>query len=265
MSEPIDPGTDPAPAERPRSSRLRWVLPSLGVLEASLALVLALLVAKVFLAGGWLAYDLAGGAADGAAYRIDIESDPSPGLIAALLTAQAIALGGVAIVLGRWRARPLDRGVMVPLGRATGLGLAAGLASLVGTIVITFSMEAIGLEVREQAWVVALAREHPGGLLALAPWMVVLAPVAEELFFRGYMVRFLNQRAGVVAAYAVSSLLFALMHFHLPLLPVYLFYGLFFAYLYLKTSRVLVPVLAHVTVNATALIVLYATGGQPPA
>jgi membrane protease YdiL (CAAX protease family) len=265
MSEPIEPSTDPQDEERASSRRARWLVAGLGVLEATLALVLALLVAKVFLAGGWLVHDIAGGGPDAATHRIDLENEPSPGLIAALLTAQSIALCGVAILLGRWRARPLDPGSAVPPVRAIGLGLAAGAVSLLGTIALTVSMEAIGLEVREQAWVVTLAREHPGGLLALAPWMVLLAPFAEELFFRGYMVRFLSQRAGAVAAYAVSSVLFALMHFHLPLLPVYLFYGLFFAYLYLKTSRLLVPVVAHVTVNTTALVILYTTGGQPPA
>ena len=37
----------------------------------------------------------------------------------------------------------------------------------------------------------------PEALLKLAPWIVVTMPIAEEVFFRGYLYRFVAQRAGM--------------------------------------------------------------------
>ena len=121
---------------------------------------------------------------------------------------------------------------------------------------------ALGVDVREQTWVVSLARENPGGLRLLTPWIVLIAPITEEIFFRGYSFPFLFRRAGAVTGYLVSTVLFALMHLHPPMLPVYLFYGLLFAYLYSRTSRLLTPVVAHCTINLVAFLLLLLTGGN---
>ena len=89
----------------------------------------------------------------------------------------------------------------------------------------------------------------------------LLAPFAEEAFFRGYALRFLVTRGGAWLGVAVSSVLFAVVHFHLPLFPVYLAYGVLFAWLYRRTSRLTTPVIAHVTVNLVGLVLLWATSG----
>jgi membrane protease YdiL (CAAX protease family) len=91
---------------------------------------------------------------------------------------------------------------------------------------------------------------------------VVIAPFAEEAFFRGYIFRFVTQRGGIVLGILVSSLLFALVHFHPPLLAIYILYGILFAWLYHWTGRLLAPVTAHVTVNLVGVVVLGMTAAQ---
>ena len=51
------------------------------------------------------------------------------------------------------------------------------------------------------------------GLLFLA---LVLAPVVEELFFRGILLPVFRRRLGIWPAIIISSLIFALIHFHIP-------------------------------------------------
>lgn len=83
---------------------------------------------------------------------------------------------------------------------------------------------------------------------------VVLAPVSEEILFRGILLPALGRIWGVGAAIAVSSVLFALMHMHVPsLVPLLvLSVGLSLAYIYSKS--LLVPISMHMIFNAISLL-----------
>jgi len=142
------------------------------------------------------------------------------------------------------------------------LGVAAGGVALLLAAASTRILDWMGVEVTEQAWLVSLASNEPAVLWRLAPWLVVIAPFAEEVFFRGYIFRFVTDRGGLVSGILVSSLLFALVHFHLPLLPVYFLYGILFAGLYHWTGRLVAPVTAHFTVNLIGVVILGMTAGQ---
>ena len=67
----------------------------------------------------------------------------------------------------------------------------------------------LGLPVREQADPrEQLLADPVTSCCRLAPWIVIAAPLAEEVFFRGYLFRFVGQGAGRPAGYLASSLLF---------------------------------------------------------
>lgn len=86
--------------------------------------------------------------------------------------------------------------------------------------------------------------------------MLILAPVpavAEELFFRGILVTEYERR-GAVRAILLSALLFALIHFDLQNLPVYLFSGVLFALVLYATDSLVATMLLHILYNATSLI-----------
>lgn len=85
----------------------------------------------------------------------------------------------------------------------------------------------------------------------------MLAPVGEEVFFRGYVFRYLLEGESRRAAYLISALLFAGAHLYLPALPVYLLLALVFAWLTERTGSVLRSMTAHATVNASALILAF--------
>ena len=54
---------------------------------------------------------------------------------------------------------------------------------------------------------------HGLGLAVLAPFLIIGAPLVEELFFRGLVLRSLSRRGGAVLAVVGSSVLFGLVHF----------------------------------------------------
>lgn len=239
-----------------------------AIVEAVGVLMAAMLLSVGLLLTGWAALSVVGGAQGAEPFQLPmIGSDgavaPTPSFVGAILSIQVVVFGGIGMLMMAWRTRSPEKGSL-SLASSVAVGLVWGVGALFVTFVLAASMRALGFDVTEQDWVVSMARANPDSLLLLSPWIVLAAPWAEEVFFRGYLFRFLNQRIGYATAYALSALLFGIIHFHVTLLPVYFFYGLWFAFLYRITSRLAAPVAAHATVNSAALLALWATGGNPP-
>ena len=94
----------------------------------------------------------------------------------------------------------------------------------------------------------------------------VVAPVVEEIFFRGFVFTGLGRRWGWSRAALASAGLFALAHF-LPtaLLPIFIL-GLIFAYLYQISGSIWPAILMHMLTNTLALSAAYAVSqGWVPA
>lgn len=90
---------------------------------------------------------------------------------------------------------------------------------------------------------------------------IVLAPLFEELLFRGVLLPWAVRRAGYWPAVAAVSAIFAGMHFHLPsLLPLFML-SVFFCIVYSRTRSLLVPIGMHACFNAVTVILLLLTGG----
>lgn len=87
-----------------------------------------------------------------------------------------------------------------------------------------------------------------GAVLAAA-----VAPLAEEVFFRGLLFGALKDRCGVSVGATVSALLFAGAHFHAGVIIPIFFLGLLLAALYYRTQSVVPGVLVHTAYNGLAL------------
>jgi membrane protease YdiL (CAAX protease family) len=83
---------------------------------------------------------------------------------------------------------------------------------------------------------------------------VVIAPVAEELTFRGYLYGVIKRYFGAVPALVFSGILFALIHLNLPSFFPLLVLGWVFALSYELSGSLLVPMTMHAVFNALNLI-----------
>jgi uncharacterized protein len=104
----------------------------------------------------------------------------------------------------------------------------------------------------------ALVDRVDGGLdvalLVLA--VVVMAPLAEEWFYRGMLFSAVSRRFGVPAGAVGSSLVFAAVHQELILLPGLFLFALVLAALTASTGRIGVAIVAHMAFNATTVVQL---------
>ena len=88
----------------------------------------------------------------------------------------------------------------------------------------------------------------------LLVFLAVGAPLIEELFFRGLLLRALLGRMPVPAALVVSSALFGLAHFEAVQFAGLAVFGVVLAYMAWRTGRLGLSIGAHMAFNAAAVL-----------
>jgi membrane protease YdiL (CAAX protease family) len=84
--------------------------------------------------------------------------------------------------------------------------------------------------------------------------IAILAPLTEELLFRGLLQKSLSHRMPQIAAVLVAAAVFAAIHFDLYAFPALFVMGAVFGYLYYRTGSLKVSILLHMINNGAALI-----------
>ncbi len=93
--------------------------------------------------------------------------------------------------------------------------------------------------------------------VVLAAGVVGVAPVAEELLFRGVLLGALGRHLRNGSAIWASALIFAATHFQLVQFPGLVAIGVTLAWLARRTGGVAAPIWAHVGFNATTVAALW--------
>ncbi|HYC70582.1 MAG TPA: type II CAAX endopeptidase family protein [Opitutaceae bacterium] len=132
-------------------------------------------------------------------------------------------------------------------------------ASLVWSLLIRL----LKLPQEPQDLVAIFARtDSPWVFAGLVVTVTVVAPLSEELMFRGVLYRFLRQRFGRAVALTASSLLFAAIHFNWSSFASLAALAAVLALAYEKTGDLRVPVVAHGLFNLNTTIFILAGQGQ---
>ncbi len=102
--------------------------------------------------------------------------------------------------------------------------------------------------------------DTPVEWLVVTVMVAVIAPLVEELAYRGLLLRAIQARFGTIAAVLVTSAVFAAVHRQLLPLPGLFVFGLIAALLTVYTGRLGPAWALHVGFNATTLVVLGLSG-----
>jgi uncharacterized protein len=162
-------------------------------------------------------------------------------------------------------------GAVAPLGRSAAPALALRpahwwllLAGAIGTVILSVVVSQIGPELQGMKDVERIVRE-PDALVLSILFLGVLAPMVEELAFRGLLYGWIEGRWNWRPAYWVSSLAFAAAHYQwgaegwdrlayaIAVLPL----GLFFGWLRRRSNSLLPSMVAHMANNSFAVIVAF--------
>jgi membrane protease YdiL (CAAX protease family) len=186
-----------------------------------------------------------------------VSGETPPGITIGGTYVQDLALIGSALLLARVLDPPLSPGKF-------GLRLTAWLPAAAWTLVAWFGFFAFAT-----AWGLVLGiteeddlPEELGvdgstyALVAVSLLVCVLAPIAEELFFRGFCFTALRRTLGMLPAAALTGIIFGAIHlggtdieFIVPLMV----FGFFLCLLYVWTGSLLPCIVLHALNNALAL------------
>ncbi len=257
----VHPGPPPEPPEYPEG------LPPLKVGAATwkpwtgfLVIVLAFSVPLVLglLAGIGIA--LAGG---------DLEDDLPSGVLIALTFAQDIGFILAPLLVATWfaaRPRSEDFGLAPP--RRAWLAVGLLIAVYVGYVVISgIYIQAFGFEAEDQLPDELGVNNSNVNLVLVLVLITVMAPVAEEMLFRGYIYRALRNGLGVAGAAILSGMIFGGIHLGsspTEFIPPLMLLGVGLGLLYQWTGSLYAPVALHAFNNAIAFGVLIEWTWQIP-
>jgi membrane protease YdiL (CAAX protease family) len=83
----------------------------------------------------------------------------------------------------------------------------------------------------------------------------IIGPILEEIVFRKIIFGALYKRFNFFISALISSVIFALAHMEPHHILIYAAMGFTFAFLYIKTKHILVPIFAHVAMNTLVVLI----------
>ena len=185
-----------------------------------------------------------------------------------IFVAQTVTFHWAALALVFWAAGRDGNPARPRLGfdaawpRAVGVGLWSYLAIIpfvIGVAIVWNGMlHGWGFHPAPQSFLDVLKGNPHGALKAyLVFTAVALAPISEELLFRGLLMPFLARHAGLAVSITASAALFAFLHFNVAaFMPIFLL-GLALGGLYALTGRIAASITMHALFNGVNLSLLF--------
>jgi uncharacterized protein len=236
---PFHPAPPPDPPERPEDAEPSWPVWYAPVAFVTAFMVLLILVAPLYALGG-----------------NDGSDDPPAWLVIAATLVQSAVFVGVALLFASMAQRPRTWHFGL---RRTRFWSAVGWAALGLLAFYVFAAiyaAAVQPDVDQSVPEDLGADEGTLGVIVAGLMVIVVAPAAEEFFFRGFFYKALRSRLAVVPAAAIDGVVFGLLHFEgadaLLLIPPLAVLGFLFCLVYERTGS-LYPVIAlHALNNSVA-------------
>lgn len=246
----------------------------LGVIGTFLAILVAFILSQVVVAGLMIAVLIVFAIADGASARALVEGG------AENLTSNPAVLGistvgtGMTLVLTAYASLRIVKAPVLPslgLTRARALHVMLGVVMLALTIpladaatqLLRYLLPNFTLGVLEGIGDAARSPSVPL-VVVLFTGIAVVAPIAEEIFFRGLVQRSLVGRLGPVGGVALASFLFGAFHIDPPQALGAGVLGTILGVVTWRTKSLVPAMVAHAFNNALALTASrYAEGGPP--
>lgn len=205
---------------------------------------------------------LVGGFVAAAVLTLDMNSDLSSAIMGLALCLPYVAVIGLLSLVTRRKGLPLAQGVglrpvsvwrIAPFALVVAFG-ARLLTGLWGLLLQAFGVDLPGSRIDPTALL------PPGvvGIVFTVLAACVLAPIAEEMVFRGVLLSALTERWGERVGIVVSAAAFAAVHIYpFAMVPIFAL-ALVLARLFLRSRTLWLPVAVHMLFNTLGVVALYA-------
>jgi membrane protease YdiL (CAAX protease family) len=148
----------------------------------------------------------------------------------------------------------LDRWSQISPGKTIGLAvLVIGAGLIFNYAYATYIVPDVEIQAMLNQLLKAIPDTMPNNVLLFVA-IAVIAPVLEEVLFRGLLQNSLANRMPTWAAIAIASAVFGVAHLDFNAFPPLMAMGIAFGYLYHKTGSLLVNIAMHMVNNAAAML-----------
>jgi membrane protease YdiL (CAAX protease family) len=249
---------DPAPTGVPS---VRW--PRWGIWDAVVGFVAAQALSTavgVVVIGALVGEAVATGTALASALD-DQARSPSAGVALGALLLLQLPLWATQLGTVVWAGQVRGSGVRRDFGLAVRpvdvpVGLAGGVAAQIA-VSTAYALVSQVADIEPDQTARQISAKGSGlAVLALVVLFGLVAPVVEELFYRGLLLRSLERSMSGGAALVVSALVFAAIHFELLLLPGLFLAGLIFGWLVQRSGRLGPGIFAHIGFNSLTIVTM---------
>lgn len=170
-------------------------------------------------------------------------------------TVLSFVLGLIVILLILRKAEPytnIDKDTPLPLNLSILWGIAGVFIALIAQIAAAGLEYLIGIDPGSEN------TEQIMDMIEMMPMVIIasslIGPILEEIVFRKVIFGALYNRFPFWAAALISSLAFAIAHMEPTHLILYAAMGFTFSFLYVKTKRIIVPIISHMLMNTLVTI-----------
>ena len=203
----------------------------------------------------------------------DPTTTTTPGALIALLAAQDFGIIAYLAVVARYRgvgSLRADFGFTFRPAVGTWLGglkwVLAGVALQLAALVPTALLEAAHGTTAKQDVVKTAEKAHSGEVVLMVLAVALLAPITEELLFRGAFLRSFERRMTPDRAVFAAAVLFGVVHLlgdpsagSLVALPAIILLGLVSGYQAVKTGNLSRSMMLHIGFNALSAVLIFTT------
>lgn len=130
------------------------------------------------------------------------------------------------------------------------------MAYLANSVAASIEMSVLGIEPGSENTEIIMNIIEASPLFVIIP--ALIAPILEEIVFRKIIFGTLYKRTNFFIAAILSAIIFGLIHGEPEHILVYTSMGFVFAFLYVKTKRIIVPTIVHMLLNSLTIILQYA-------
>jgi len=120
-------------------------------------------------------------------------------------------------------------------------------------IAVNIEINLLGIDPGSENTAVIMQIAEQAPLFLIIP--IIFAPILEELIFRKIIFGTLHKRINFIFAALISSAIFGIIHQEPEHILIYSSMGFVFAYLYVRTKRIIVPIIVHMALNTASVIV----------
>lgn len=189
----------------------------------------------------------------------------TPLLIATLVLQSLLMLGAVCVVaIGLRGATAAQLGLRPPSRQWCRRAVKVAVLTLPLVWLINAAVQWLSSEPFRNPQIDVIAPAGFSWLTAIGMTIVtgIVAPIAEEIAFRGVLYGWLRQRFGVTTGVIASALLFSLAHGIPMLIPALAVQGMILALVYEKSRSLWPAMITHGTYNIATIVLLYAALGS---